>query len=70
MSKFIKNIRVKLPGESFWAAVYSDLPENQVEINNHPLTEGYEYGDRVEIDEDGNIVRLVKTRAEVNEELI
>ena len=68
MAKFIKNIRVKLPGESFWAAVYDDLPENQVEINNQPLTEGYSFGDRVEIDEDRNVIRLVMTREEVMKE--
>ena len=65
MPNFVKNIRVKLPGESFWASVYDDLPENQVEINNFPLTEGYSFGDRVEIDDDRNIIRLVMTREEV-----
>ena len=65
MAKFMGNIRVKFPDESLWAAKYDDLPDNQVELNNHPLTEGYEFGDRIEIDEDRNIIRLIKTREEV-----
>ncbi len=59
------NIRLKIPGESFWAYRYPDLPENQAEINNHLLTDQYAFGDRVEFDEDRNVTRLVKTRAEV-----
>jgi hypothetical protein len=60
------NIRLKLPGESFWAYVYADLPANQAEINNHLITsELYAFGDRVEFDNDRNVVRLVMTRAEV-----
>ena len=62
-------IRLKIPGESFWAYRYPDLPENQAEINNHLLSEEYAFGDRVEFDADRNVVRLVKTRAEVNAEL-
>ena len=58
-------IRLKIPGESFWAYRYPDLPENQAEINNHLLSETYSFGDRVEFDEDRNVTRLVKTRAEV-----
>ena len=65
MSKFKGNIRVKFPDESLWAAKYDDLPDNQVELNNHPLTKGYKFGDRVEIDEDRNIIRLVMTAEEV-----
>lgn len=63
-----KNIRLKIPGESFWATQYEDLPNNQAEINNHPLSGDYSYGDRVEFDQDRNIVRLVKTRAQVSAE--
>jgi hypothetical protein len=58
-------IRLKIPGESFWAYRYPDLPENQAEINNHLLSETYAFGDRVEFDEDRNVTRLIKTRAEV-----
>ena len=64
----MSNIRLKLPNESFWAFQYPDLPENQAEINNYVLTDGYSFGDRVEFDEDRNVVRLVKTREEVNQE--
>ena len=63
------HIRLKIPGESFWAYKYPDLPENQAEINNHLLSGDYAFGDRVEYDEDRNVVRLVKTRAEVKIEL-
>ncbi len=63
-----KNIRLKVPGESFWASQYEDLPHNQAEINNHLLSDRYAYGDRVEFDEDRNVIRLVKTRAQVNDE--
>jgi hypothetical protein len=62
------NIRLKIPGESFWAYRYPDLPENQAEINNHLLSDQYAFGDRVEFDEDRNVIRLVKTRAEVQAE--
>lgn len=61
-------IRLKIPGESFWAYRYSDLPENQAEINNHLLSDQYAFGDRVEFDEDRNVIRLVKTRSEVQAE--
>ena len=64
----MSNIRLKLPNESFWAFQYPDLPANQAEINNYVLTDGYEFGDRVEFDGDRNVVRLVKTREEVNKE--
>lgn len=60
-----KNIRLRIPGESFWATQYDDLPANQAEINNHLLTNQYSYGDRVEFDDDRNVLRLIKTRAEV-----
>lgn len=63
-----KQIRLKVPGESFWAYQYDDLPENQAEINNHLLTDQYSYGDRVEFDEDRNVVRLVKTAKQVADE--
>lgn len=63
-----KNIRLRIPGESFWATQYDDLPANQAEINNHLLTNQYAYGDRVEFDEDRNVTRLVKTAAEVRKE--
>lgn len=65
----MKNIRLKLPGESFWATQYDDLPENQAEINNHLASDEYAFGDRVEFDADRNVTRLVKTRAEVKIEL-
>ena len=65
----VNHIRLKLPGESFWAYRYSDLPENQAEINNHLFSKEYAFGDRVEFDEDRNVVRLIKTRTEVEEEL-
>lgn len=65
----LAHIRVKLPGESFWACTYLDLPANQAEINNVPLTEGFNFGDRIEFDEDRNVTRVVKTRAEVSAEL-
>lgn len=61
-------IRLKIPGESFWAYRYPDLPEKQAEINNHLLSDQYAFGDRVEFDEDRNVIRLVKTRAEVQAE--
>ena len=64
-----KNIRLKIPGESFWATQYDDLPGNQAEINNHLLTSQYAFGDRVEFDEDRNVVRLVKTQEEVRKEM-
>ena len=63
------DIRLKIPGESFWAYRYPDLPENQAEINNHLLSDTYAFGDRVEFDDDRNVTRLVKTRAEVEAEL-
>ena len=59
------NIRLKIPGESFWAYRYQDLPENQAEINNRLLSDTYSFGDRVEFDKSRNVTRLVKTRAEV-----
>jgi len=61
----MSNIRLKIPGESFLAFQYPDLPKNQAEINNHLLSDKYAFGDRVEFDEDRNVTRLVKTRAEV-----
>ncbi len=61
-------IRLKIPGESFWAFRYPDLPDNQAEINNQLLSDEYSFGDRVEFDEDRNVTRLVKTRAEVQAE--
>lgn len=64
------NIRLKLPGESFWAFQYPDLPKNQAEINNHLFgSSKYKYGDRVEFDTDRNVIRLVKTREEIQSEL-
>ena len=60
-----KNIRLKIPGEPFWATQYDDIPTTQAEINNHLLSEQYSYGDRVEFDDDRNVVRLVKSRAQV-----
>lgn len=65
----MKNIRLKIPGESFWATQYDDLPNNQAEVNNYLLTDKYKFGDRVEFDEDRNVIRLVKTREQVREEL-
>lgn len=63
------NIRLKIPGESFWAYQYHDLPDNQAEINNHLVTTTeYAFGDRVEFDADRNVTRLVKTRAQVQAE--
>lgn len=62
-----KHIRLRIPGESFWACQYDDLPANQAEINNHLVSDMYSYGDRVEFDEDRNVVRLVMTRAQVKE---
>lgn len=60
------DIRLKIPGESFWAYRYPDLPDNQAEINNYLITTTeYAFGDRVEFDADRNVTRLVKTRAEV-----
>jgi hypothetical protein len=63
------NIRLKVGGESFWASQYPDLPKNQAEINNYLLNKQYHFGDRVEFDEDRNVVRLVKTRAQVRAEI-
>lgn len=63
------HIRLKLPGESLWAYQYDDLPLNQAEINNYPLRGEYRFGDRVEFDEDRNVLRLIKTRAQVAAEL-
>jgi hypothetical protein len=65
----MSDIRLKLPGESFWAWQYPDLPENQAEINNFLLSETYAFGDRVEFDEDRNVTRLIKTREQVREEM-
>lgn len=62
-------IRLKIPGESFWAFRYDDLPENQAEINNRLLSDAYSFCDRVEFDEDRNVVRLIKTREQVVKEL-
>jgi hypothetical protein len=65
-----KQIRLKIPGESFWAFQYDDLPANQAEVNNNLMTtDQYAYGDRVEFDEDRNVTRLVMTRAEVADAL-
>ena len=65
-----KNVRLKIPGESFWATQYDDLPSNQAEINNQLINNSdYDYGDRVEFDEDRNVVRLVMTRAQVKSEM-
>lgn len=61
-------IRLKIPGESFWAYQYPDLPKNQAEINNHLLSAEYSFGDRVEFDSDRNVTRLVKTKRQVEEE--
>ena len=63
-----RHIRLKIPGEYFWAYQYDDLPEDQAEINNHLLSDQYHFGDRVEFDEDRNVTRIVKTRAQVQEE--
>lgn len=63
------HIRLKIPGESFWAYRYPDLPDNQAEINNHLLSDAYSFGDRVEFDADRNVTRLVKTRSEVKKEI-
>jgi len=60
-----KQIRLKIPGESFWAYQYDDLPANQAEINNHLISDHYHFGDRVEFDDDRNVVRIVKTRGQV-----
>ena len=64
----MSNIRLKFEGESFWAFRYADLPSNQAEVNNHLLTGKYAFGDRVEFDEERNVVKLIKTRAQVMEE--
>lgn len=45
---------------------YPDLPDNQAEINNSPLSDEYNYGDRVEFDEDRNVVRIVLKSDEIN----
>jgi hypothetical protein len=66
--KMPKQMRLKLPGESFWAYQYDDLPSNQAEINNNLFNEDFHFGDRVEFDDERNVVRLVKTRKEVMEE--
>lgn len=55
-----KHIRLKIPGESFMAYRYDDLPENQAEINNHLLSDDYRFGDRVEFDKDRNVTRIVR----------
>ena len=65
----MSNIRLKIPGESFWAFQYPDLPKNQAEVNNHLLSNTYSFGDRVEFDENGYVTRIIKTRAEVIAEL-
>ena len=65
----MSNIRLKIPGESFWAFQYPDLPKNQAEINNVLFTDKYSFGDRVEFDEDRNVTRLIKTKAEVDKEV-
>ena len=63
------NIRLRIPGESFWATQYDDLPANQAEVNNHLFSDQYAYGDRVEFDADRNVTRLVKTREQVAAEI-
>lgn len=64
-----KQIRLSIPGESFWATQYADLPSNHAEINNHLLTEDYAFGDRVEFDAEHRVVRRVKTQKQVKAEL-
>ena len=59
------HIRLKLPGESFWAYQYPDLPKNQAEINNHLLSDEYSLGDRVEFDDDRNVT-CAEVAAEVS----
>lgn len=66
----MSNIRLKAGDESFWAFQYPDLPKNQAEVNNHLVGDhGFDFGDRVEFDEDKKVIRLVKTRNEIIEEL-
>lgn len=65
----MKSIRLRIPGESFNAWIYPDLPPNQAEISNFPFSTEYGYGDRVEFDEDRNVTRLVMTRNQVLQEL-
>ena len=65
----MSHIRLKIPGESFWAFQYPDLPANQAEINNALISDEYHFGDRVEFDEDRNVTRLIKTAAEVADEI-
>ena len=62
------HIRLKIPGESFWAYRYPDLPENQAEINNHLLSNEFSFGDRVEFDENRNVTRLIKRREDIQKE--
>lgn len=69
MAKITSRLRLKFGNESFWAFHYDDLPENQAEVNNHLLTNELHYGDRVEFDNDRNVIRLVKTRQEIMVEL-
>ena len=64
------HIRLRIPGESFWGYRYPDLPENQAEINNYLFSKEYSFGDRVEFDNDHNVVKLIKTKKEVEEELM
>jgi hypothetical protein len=66
----MSNIRLKAGNELFWAFQYPDLPKNQAEVNN-PLVgdHGFDFGDRVEFDEDRRVTRLIKTSQEVQEEL-
>ena len=62
------HIRLKIPGETFWAYRYPDLPENQAEINNHLLSNEFSFGDRVEFDENRNVTRLIKRREDIQKE--
>jgi hypothetical protein len=73
------SIQLRVAGEPFWAYRYPDLPHNHAEINTQlspdgnrrkrRSTDAYADGDRVEFDSNHNIVRLVRTRAEVLRDL-
>ncbi len=56
MSVEEKLIKISVPGERFWGAI---LPDGRVEVRKYPLQEGIQFRDIVDIDDSGNILRVV-----------
>lgn len=51
------HIRVRFPGETLWA--HSIDPNKRALLDNHPLEPGYHWHDIVEIDDQGNIKKVL-----------